>query len=209
VLKRLEGKGANFFLALMLVSMIVIQAGAQQAAVQLVPASYTVSSVGLTFNVNVTVQGIENLYGYEFKLYYPNNVLNGTSATQGTFLKTGGVSTFFSVSTFADNYNVTHGLLNIFCTRMGNVLGVTGSGTLVIVTFKTTSTSGPEALHLADVKLSDPNSTAIPSTAVDGEIIVVPEFSLALILPLLVVSTLMAIALRNRMRNQRVIFQSV
>lgn len=189
--------------------MIVMQARAQQATVQVVPASYTVSNVGLAFNVNVTVQGVENLYAYEFKLYYPNNVLNGTSATEGPFLKTGGVQTFFALATFADNYNATYGLLNILCTRVGNVTGVNGSGTLVAITFKSTSTSGPEALRLADVKLSDPNPTAIPFTSADGEVTVVPEFSLALILPLLIVSTLAAIAIGKRIRNHRVIFQSV
>lgn len=200
----------TFFFTLAVASTVVMQAGAQQATVEVIPTSYTVLNVGLTFNVNVTIQSVENLYGYEFKLYYPNDILNGTDATQGSFLKTGGVLTFFTVASFADDYNASNGILNVLCTRVGShVLGVNGSGTLVTVTFKSTSTNGPKALHLDDVKLSDSNLTAIPFTAVDGGVTVIPEFPVALVLPLLIVSTLVAITLGKRIRNHRGNFHSV
>ena len=198
-----------FFLALVLVGMTLTQVGAEQATVRVVPASYTVPNVGLTFDVNITVESVENLYGYEFKLYYPNDILNGTSVTQGPFLKTGGVATFFSVFTFKDDYNATHGLVNVVCTRMGNVSGVNGNGTLATITFTSTSRNSPELLHLDGVKLSDPNPSAIPFTAVDGEVTVIPEFPVALILPLLIGLTLVAITLRERTKNHRAKFQSV
>jgi hypothetical protein len=208
--QNLKEKRLAFLLALMLASVTMIQTKAQQATVSAVPASYTVPNVGMTFNVSVTIQSVNDLYGYEFKLYYPNDILNGTNVAQGPFLKTGGVPTLFDVAHFTDNYNATHGLLNILSLRtVQSAPGVNGSGTLAIITFKSTSNDGPKTLHLADVKLSDSNDSAIPCTTVDAEVTVVPEFPVALILPLLTMLTLVALALGKKIRNPREIFHSV
>lgn len=188
-----------FFLTLIVVCIAIVHAEAQQALIQVIPASYTVQNVGLTFNINVTIQNVNDLFGYEFKLYYPNNVLNGTSVTQGSFLKTGGIQTFFVVPTFNDQFNATHGILNVLCSRMGNVSGISGSGTLVTAIFTSTSTDGPKTLSLHDVKLSDSNLSAIPFTTSDGEVTVIPEFPAIWILPVLGILTLAAAALgKNR-----------
>jgi hypothetical protein len=189
--------------------MIITGVVAQQATVRVVPASYTVPNVGLNFTVNVTVENVEDLYGWELKLHYPNNVLNGTSATEGSFLETGGIPTAFLVADFIDSYNATYGLLSVLCLRTGNVSGVSGNGTLVTITFTSRSTDGMEVLHLADVKLSDSNLTVISSITADGEVTVIPEFPAALILLLLIASTIAAITLRKKMINSRGIFQSV
>jgi hypothetical protein len=207
----LRQKRLTFFLVLVLASMALSQVRAQQAKVRLVPASCTVQNVGLTFNLNVTVENVQNLFAFVFNLTYPSDILNMTDVTQGPFLKTGGAQTFHLRINFTDHYNATHGLLTFLCTRLGeNTPGVNGNGTLATVTFKSTSTNGPEAgkLHL-DAVLSDPDLAAIPCTAADGEVTVIPEFPAALILPLLIASTLVAIALRKRIINHRDMFQSV
>jgi hypothetical protein len=205
----LRTKRLLLFLTIILTSVVVLQVRAQQATVSLVPASYTVPNVGLTFNVNVTVESVEDLYGWALKLYYPNNVLNGTSVTEGPFLKAGGISTAFLVAIFTDSYNATYGLLSVLCLRTGNVSGVSGNGTLATITFTSTSTDGIEVLHLADVKLSDSNSTGISSITIDGEVTVIPEFSETLILLLLIASSIVAVMFRKKMINSRGIFQSV
>ncbi len=186
----------TLFLTLMFAGLALTTARAQQATVRVVPQSLTVPNVGLTFSVNITVESVENLYGYEFKLYYPNDVLNGTSITEGPFLKSGGVPTLFLVANLTDNYNATNGIADVACLRTAsNAPGVNGSGTLATITFKSKSTDGPRILHLDEVKLSDPVPASIPFTAADGEVTVVPEFAVALILPLFVISTLLAIIL--------------
>jgi hypothetical protein len=211
--KPLAERGRTTSLILILVMalamMSVKRVDAQQATVYLSPATYTVSSVGSTYTVNISVRDVENLYAWALKLYYPNDILSGTNAAEGSFLKAGGVSTFFDVHNFTDNYNATHGLLNVLCSRTSDVPGVSGSGTLATITFKCTSTDGPKTLHLADVNLIDPTPAAIPFTAEDGEVTVIPEFPAALILPLLIVSTLAAITLGKRIRNHRAIFHIV
>jgi hypothetical protein len=205
----LRTKRRLLFLAIILMSVIVARVRAQQATVSLVPASYTVPNVGLTFTVNVTVENVEDLYGWELKLYYPNNVLNGTSATEGPFLKLDGNPTVFIIVNFTDSYNATYGLLEVLCLRTSHVIGLSGNGTLATIAFRTTATDGTETLHLANVKLSDPTPNQIPSTSVDGDVTVIPEFPAALILPLIIVSTLAIIILRRKIGNYREIFQSV
>ena len=192
--------------ALALISLRPVKA--QEATVYVSPAAYTASNVGSTFSVNISVQDVKNLYGWEFKLYYPNSILNGTTVTEGPFLKAGGQQTYFLVSNFTDDYYTTQGRLSVLCLRVNpDAPGVDGNGVLATITFNSTSRNGPEGLHLADVKLSDPNATRIPCVTVDGEVTVVPEFPLTL--PLLMILPLAAIALRKRIINPRAMFHSV
>lgn len=183
------------------ISLALVPANAQSTTVQVTPASYTVPDVDLSFNVNVTITDVQDLYGYAFTMYYPNDILNGTSATEGPFLKSGGFQTAFFKPDFSDNYNATNGRLLVACTRVGNVTGASGTGTLVTITFKARGASAnmSKPLNLADVDLSDPNATAIlPLTVVDGEVTVLPEFSTTLILPLLMALSLFVIALAKK-----------
>jgi hypothetical protein len=157
---------------LVLAVVFMMRAGTQQTTVDVIPAHYTVPSVGLSFSVNVTIQNVKDLYAWAFELYYPRDMLNGTRVTQGPFLKAGGVFTSFDVVNFTDNFNATDGLLNVFCTRTGNVSGVSGTGALATITFKSTSANGPKTLHLANVALANSTIAVIPFTTVDGEVTV-------------------------------------
>lgn len=215
-LEDLKKRGLKFLLSacafLLTISLIgMIGTGAQPVTVRVVPESNTVPDVGLALTVKVAVENVEDLFGLELKLYYPNDVLNGTEVAEGSFLKADGNPTVFLVYNFTDGYNATYGLLNVLCFRTGDMPGVSGNGTLVTTTFTSTSrsTGGMEILHLADVKLSDSNLTLISSTVADGEVIVIPEFPATLILPLLIASTIVAITLRKTISNSRVKFQSV
>lgn len=186
------------FLTIVFASMMVTRVGAQQATIRVVPASSTVQNVGLTLSVNVTVENAENLFAWAFKLYYPNDILNGTDAAQGPFLKTDGNQPAFIVFNFTDGYNATYGFLDVLCTRTGNVSGLSGNGTLATITFKSVSIDGPKTLHLADAKLSDPDLNPISSTTADSEVTVIPEYTAPLILLLLTASTLVAVTLGKK-----------
>jgi len=204
----LNRKRLTIFLTLALACVLVTRVAAQQATISVAPPASTVPNVGSSFSVNVTVESVENLYAWALNLYYPNTVLNGTSVTEGTFLKADNPTAFLVIN-FTDTYNATDGFLNVLCTRTGDVPGVNGSGTLLTITFKSTSTGAAENLHLENVKLSDANSTAISFVPADGVVTVLPEFSLALIPLLLMASTLIALALRRKMSNHRGMSQSV
>ena len=185
------------------------QANVLETKVYVSPATYTVPSIGSTFSVNVSIQGVTNLKGWEFKLYYPNGVLNGTAVTEGAFLKSGGVNTFFIVADFTDGYNATQGLASLACLRITpDMTGVDGNGVLATITFNTTSNAGPESLHLADVNLSDPNVTKIPYIKVDGEVTVLPEFSTTSILLVTMMMTLAIVVLRKKNVDHKRVFRT-
>jgi hypothetical protein len=128
------------------------------------------TSVGDTFSVNITVEDVNDLGGWEFKLYYLSSILNGTNLREGPFLKQGG-STYFSTISFTDNYNSTHGIAWATCTLLGPT-GVNGNGTLAIITFKAQHL-GTSILSLTDTLLSD--SQPIPHVALNGVVHVLPH----------------------------------
>lgn len=184
------------FVLLLLFGISVVRVSAQQTTVSVFPASYTAPYIGAIFTINVTVHNVTNLYGFNFKLYYPSYMLNGSSVSEGPFLKTGGGSTVFMVPEFTDAHNETHGCAVVLCTRVPPTeLGVEGDGVLVMITFNSTTSGGPSVLHLADVRLSDANATEVPCTVVDGEVKVIPEFPAVLIMPLFIIVTLAVVAL--------------
>jgi hypothetical protein len=51
------------------------------ATVEVIPASYTVPNDS-PVNVNVTVLNVGDLYGWMLKLYYPSDILNGSTVHQ-------------------------------------------------------------------------------------------------------------------------------
>lgn len=122
------------------------------------------------FTINITVTDIVNLYGWELKLYYDPSILNGTSVSEGSFLKSAG-ETFFN-STLNDNYDATHGRVKAFNTLLGENPGVNGTGVLLVVTFKTRSL-GISALDLEEIILADFNSNLIPHTVASGGVQIV------------------------------------
>jgi hypothetical protein len=71
---------------------------------------------------------------------------------------------------FRDNYNDTTGFIYLGATRIGNVTGVDGNGTLATISFKAIA-EGNSPLHFHDTKLRDstkPFGQLIPHTAIDG-----------------------------------------
>ncbi len=134
-------------------------AHAQTTTVSTVPSSIT-AFVGQSFDINVTVSDVSNLYGWEIRVSWDVNLLNVTSVVEGPFLKAGG-STFFY-----DNLNLTTGNMVVDCALLGLVPGVSGSGTLSTITFYVEN-AGQGPLNLYNVTLVDPYDNEI-SAAVTG-----------------------------------------
>ena len=118
-----------------------------------------------SFNVDINVSNVINLYSWEFKLYYSNEILNATSAIEGPFLSSSG-STSFQIKEFSDNFNSTHGLVWIACALLAQP-PVSGNGTLATISFHVEAL-GESALDLSDTMQSDPWEVPIPHEAIDG-----------------------------------------
>jgi len=117
------------------------------------------------FSVDVDVLDVVDLYAWEFKLYYRNDVLNATAVIEGPFLNTSG-STTFVVNEFNGMFNSTHGLVWVNCSLQAPP-PVSGSGTLATISFHVEAL-GETALSLRDTILSNQTTTSIPHDVADG-----------------------------------------
>lgn len=146
------------------------KAEAESATLSIEPQSTKIWGTGESFTVNVKVTGITGLYGWQIKLYYNPNVLNGTGIIEGPFLKTQGES-FFDF-TCDDEYNSTHGLVTAFSTLVGEESAVNGTGVLLILTFKAKNI-GNAILDLEETVLGDIDGNPMDNTVIDGVVQVV------------------------------------
>ena len=124
--------------------------------------------IGENFTVNVAIANVTNLYGWEFKLYYNNTMLNGTSVSEGEFLKVQG-DTFFGPINFTDTYNATHGIIWATGSLLGNVSGVDGSGVLAEIGFECKQ-FGNSSLLFDYSELGDPEGTEIQHVTAEGSV---------------------------------------
>jgi len=123
----------------------------------------TAESAGQNFTVDIRISGASDLFGWELKMSWNITVLDVTNVTEGSFLQGGGQSTFPSFK-----INATAGYIVADCTRLGNVEGVNGSGTLATVELHV-KTNGSCSLHLYDATLVNPAEQSTVPTLTDGQ----------------------------------------
>lgn len=138
------------------------------------PLNPTAGRVGKTFDVNVTITDVTSLYAYEFKVGYNATLLQVLQVHNGTFFPLPPKS--FVVRNAVNN---TEGTLWFAVSLLAPELAKSGSGVLATIRFNATyGTLHPEtagcALHIYDVKLSDPNANAIVPNIIDGHYTFVP-----------------------------------
>jgi len=117
-----------------------------------------------TFDINLTISDVVDLYSWQAGLVFNPNVLEALSFREGPFLRQGGTTIF--VNGTIDN---TAGIITYYaCSLTGKIIGVTGNGTLAAITFKVKH-YGNSTLQLMDVILLDSiSSTETPRNLADG-----------------------------------------
>jgi len=123
-----------------------------------------------TFNMTVEVLNVTNMYGYEFKLFYLNSVLNVSKAVRpsGHFMEPSDPANQFQVKwEIKNNFNATHGRLYLSFTLLAPEAPKTGSGILVKITFLVVGL-GSTPITFKDTKLADSSASPIPHTAENG-----------------------------------------
>ena len=181
---------------------------------------YTVPDVDQTFTINISIQDVTNLYGFEIKMVYNTVELNATKVqvlkSSGDFFAPSDPLKIFVVKEEVnDNFNGTHGYVWVSVTLLSPELPKTGSGILATITFNSTSL-GDSLLSLgvpnpvgtppaAYTKLSNNIPAAITHISSGCTVTVLPEFPVALIVPLFMAITLVAIALKKHSMRKRII----
>jgi len=118
---------------------------------------------GETFTVDVSIEDVTDLFGWEFDLNFNPNVLEALSVTEGPFLKQGG-----NTMCFGGTINNDVGIINNYaCVLFGPHTGVSGSGTLASVNFRVKDL-GYSVLDLSDTKLQDSDAKSISHVVEDG-----------------------------------------
>jgi len=126
-------------------------------------------SQGASFNLNVSVQDVVDLYGFDISLDYNTTLLDALSIAEGPFLKS-----FGSTITIISEINETGGQVRFALSLLGAENGVNGTGTLFTVRFKSsTATTGTSLLSLQNTELSDYDGQAINHAIINGQVTVV------------------------------------
>jgi general secretion pathway protein D len=118
------------------------------AVVEIKPSEW-VAQVGQEARFEIAAGGMKDLYGAIITLSYDPKVVEFKAASEGTLLKKDGQQTSFLFSN-----NIRAGTVDIYMTRIGNVGGVEGTGSLCTLMFQGKS-GGSSDIALRSMKLTN------------------------------------------------------
>ncbi|MFH1860018.1 MAG: cohesin domain-containing protein, partial [bacterium] len=119
-----------------------------QVILKITPATTEVLS-NQTFTVIIDAKGAIDLYGASLDIIFDPDRLRVIESTEGGFLRQATISTSFLSKIDNEQGRVIMGI-----SRLGQVSGVTGSGSLVAITMKAKS-AGTTTLRLANMVMQD------------------------------------------------------
>lgn len=157
-------------LSSILVVLVVASVNAAPAEpVVTVNPKISVTAPGESFEINVTVSDVSDLYGWQFNITFNSAVLNCTGVEIGPFLQQAG--TVFPLPPTIDN-DAGFAFFGASLLPPYPPEGASGSGALTTATF-VVKTEGESTLHFFESKLNLWNFTSgepvrISHTAVDG-----------------------------------------
>ncbi len=123
------------------------------------------NQAGLDITVDIVIEEVKNLSGFQLNLGFDPSVLETVGVTEGSFLKSDGSGTFWKPPEID---NVGGQIRNITGARIA-ATGVEGLGVLASVQFKAKKT-GTSRLTLSSVQLSDVQNNAIPLVTASGSV---------------------------------------
>ena len=108
-----------------------------QPTIKIEPKNNERISVGETFNINVTVEGCENIYAVQVDIRYDPYILRAIKVIEGPFLKSFGETlVLFNESRINEEATPPYGQVYFVASLTGEATGASGSGVLLTVTFQ-------------------------------------------------------------------------
>ena len=142
-----------------------------------------VAHEGNVFAVDVNIANVTDLSAFEFKLGYNTTMLYVLDAVKGSFPPESGTTITIDEP---EGYIWVYGMCS----------PADGGGTMATITFNVTYSDDTSCtLHLFATALYDSAMQWIDHVTLDGSVTVVPEFPAAIVMPLLVITTLAAVLL--------------
>ncbi len=185
---------------------------AQGTSLNVLPATVTIPNVGDTAIVDVYVNDTNLLYGYEIKLWFIQSIVNTTSADVvrpvGNLMEPADPANQFVAKWTVDYTNTTYGMIWVGFSLLFPEFPRNGTGLLFEINF--TGVSVGETPIFIDYPgetnpaiLSDNEAQPIPCTATDGNIVVIPEFPMFLLLPILAITSVAVASFARLYRRKR------
>ena len=126
------------------------------------------TNVGDTFTLDIIVEDVVDLAGWQIDIVFNPQVLGAVSVAEGDFLSKDGGNTLFLQGTINNVSGTITGVNQVF---LGDG-GVSGTGKLLSITFEAKAT-GRERLRLHNLSLGSANGDNIPYALVTNPIITV------------------------------------
>jgi hypothetical protein len=142
--------------------MVLAAAPADAATITFDAPTFT---AGETFDVTIDVENVSDLYTFSLDLSFDDTVVAPKSAGPGAFL---GGCCFFAILP-DDPFGVAGMIQFISDTLVGPVTGVSGSGTLAVLTFEALTAGDPSFV------LSSPSFLSSTGEVLDVDVPSVPE----------------------------------
>ncbi|MBN1896330.1 MAG: PKD domain-containing protein [Candidatus Aenigmarchaeota archaeon] len=108
------------------------------------------------FQIDVDINTTESVYAISVTLYYDTSIMNFSGISEGNFLKKDGQKTYPVVDVDYEN-----GAVFFDSTRYDTIYGVSGDGTIFILTFDSIA-EGTGQIEITDMQIIDENMFALP-----------------------------------------------
>ncbi|MFH1095999.1 MAG: cohesin domain-containing protein, partial [Candidatus Desantisbacteria bacterium] len=133
------------------------------------------SRFGGTYTIDIKIEDVVDLAGWQFSLYFNPAILQYLTAEEGNFLRSTGTQTFWVTPVIG-----TGSMKNVACSRIGaNSLPVSGSGTLACVKFKVIGTQTTcSMINLGYLTLTNNYGGTISASVSNGSVSVAYGFDI-------------------------------
>jgi len=166
-----------FIIVTVLLSMFVTRSVASYSAIVSVYPQQNSVTVGQTFTIDIKIEDVSGLQGFDFCLKYPTTILNVSKVEEGSFLASFG-PTFVAKLEIEEDYQMWRGRVWLAVVICGDGFA-NGNGTLATITFNAIA-PGEGELDLFSVfpyksdqvKLVTCGPESIPHGVLDGYVVV-------------------------------------
>jgi hypothetical protein len=165
---------------------------AEQARVYVAPSSVE-GAPGQTVPIEIRVENVERMAGIQLTLLFNRSVVNAENVTKGEFIKD---------FLFEESIDNEVGVVKIVA---ASATGVDGSGAIAKIDFKLVGRINEStSLNITNLEICDEEGKLIPATVYPGDIGVIPEFPMRLLLLICILLTAATALAKKWIRNQRI-----
>jgi Cohesin domain/PEP-CTERM motif len=163
-------RGVAAALFVLFLTVAARPAAAAPITLSVLPSLHT-AAVGDTFQLDIAIANVADLFAYQFDLNFNPSILSALGVLDGGFLTSGGGTSVFG-GAFALTLDNTTGVITILDSLLGPAppaTGAIGGGTLASITF-TALASGSSAIEFANAIFEDSLGNSLDAQLTGGHV---------------------------------------